>query len=194
MRKLPVTRSGKRAGGRRGRYSLGATRRRRVELDLCADAVDLDLAYSRECRPEKGPRQAGCVEACRESNRPLGFRALLRRSSQIAAYPRAFFSARLDARMGKPLEICNIRRRRLLETCLIAMPKLEGSNPISRFNGSSPIASTWGAARAQRLTRFVANGRRLAAAPRESAAVARAPPGARSSTALATCCCEAASG
>jgi hypothetical protein len=50
----------------------------RVELDLCADAVDLDLTHPRECRPKRA--KAGGLGGMLRINRPLGFRALLRRS------------------------------------------------------------------------------------------------------------------
>jgi hypothetical protein len=70
------------------------------------------------------------------SNRALGFRALLRRSSQIAAYRR--ISGRISERTHLPAHYeipasCYIRGARLLEIGVIAMQKVEGSNPFSRF-------------------------------------------------------------
>jgi hypothetical protein len=71
-----------------------------------------------------------------ESNRHLGFRALTRTSARIAAYRR--ISARIADRGCSPRRCetpasCHFRDAQISETGLIAMQKVVGSNPISRF-------------------------------------------------------------
>jgi hypothetical protein len=97
----------------------------------------------------------------RKSNRPLAFRALLRRSSQIAAYRRT--SARIAdrsrlLRRDETPASGHIHRRLVSEMGLIAMQKVVGSNPISRF-ASNPYK--W----ASRPSRGKSNHRRFRPIP-----------------------------
>lgn len=76
-----------------------------------------------------------------ESNHHLGFRALLRRSSQIASYRR--ISARIPDRGRLPPRYktpasSHIHRPLVSKTGVIAMQKVEGSNPFSRFASILP--------------------------------------------------------
>jgi hypothetical protein len=91
-------------------------------------------------RPDRRSPQTLAVDLLRhsggKSNRPLAFRALLRRSSQITAYRR--ISARI-ADCGRLPRRCetpasgHIRCPLVSETGLIAMQKVESSNLFSRF-------------------------------------------------------------
>jgi hypothetical protein len=88
--------------------------------------------HSRNLRSAVGGRRA--VRG--ESNHQLGFRALVRTSARMAAYRR--ISARIfdHGRLQRHREIpANepIRCQLASETGLIAMQKVEGSNPFSRF-------------------------------------------------------------
>jgi hypothetical protein len=83
-----------------------------------------------------GERATPTIVSARESNRRLRFRALLRRSSQIAAYRR--ISARIPDRGRLPRRYKtpardHVRFALASETGVIAMQKVVGSNPISRF-------------------------------------------------------------
>jgi hypothetical protein len=63
-----------------------------------------------------------------------GFRALGRASARNGAYPRVRIRCRrLPARQCEGPASRHIRGVRLLEPGLIAMQKVEGSNPFSRF-------------------------------------------------------------
>jgi hypothetical protein len=69
-------------------------------------------------------------------NRQVEFRALLRRSSQIAAYRRISPRISFRGRWRQPREAPASRHlchQPVSEMGLIAMQKVEGSNPFSRF-------------------------------------------------------------
>jgi hypothetical protein len=75
------------------------------------------------------------VGAQGKSNRHPGFRALLRRSSQIAAYRRISLRITDRDRLPRRYKIPasrHIHCSPFSETGLIAMQKVVGSNPISR--------------------------------------------------------------
>jgi hypothetical protein len=86
-------------------------------------------------------RKIGLIGCVLGSNRHLGFRALMRTSARMAAY--RCISARIPDRgcLQRRYEIPanrHIRCRSGLEVGLIAMQKVEGSNPFSRF-ASNPL-------------------------------------------------------
>jgi hypothetical protein len=66
------------------------------------------------------------------------FCAEVPKSLHIGAYPRVFLIGAFGGTITKSLQGCYIRGQRFSETGVIAMQKVVGSNPISRFFANCP--------------------------------------------------------